>query len=166
MGYTTEFFGSFTINEPLSNEVATLFRGLTKTRRMKRDNDYLIEHGYGDCRIDGEFFIEELSNFGQDSCLDSIIDYNQPPSTQPSLWCDWELLEDKQTICWNCSEKFYHYVEWLDYLITNLLQPNNYIANGVVAYQGEDFDDFGTILIHNNQVHHLYQLRKTLNSFS
>ncbi|EJE4072643.1 hypothetical protein ACFJZC_14525 [Enterococcus faecalis] len=64
MGYTTEFIGTFTINKPVSEDVASLFRGLTNTRRMKRDNDYLIEHGYGDCGIDGEFFVEDLENYG------------------------------------------------------------------------------------------------------
>ncbi|EPH86367.1 hypothetical protein D924_00620 [Enterococcus faecalis 06-MB-S-10] len=52
MGYTTEFIGTFTINKPVSEDVASLFRGITNTRRMKRDNTYLIEHGYGDCGID------------------------------------------------------------------------------------------------------------------
>lgn len=165
MGYTTEFIGTFTINRPVSEDVASLFRGLTNTRRMKRDNAYLIEHGYGDCGIDGEFFVEDLENYGQDSCLESIIEYNFPPSTQPSLWCNWELLDDNQTICWNYAEKFYNYVEWIEYLINNLLKPKNYIVNGVVAYQGEDFDDFGTIFVRDNNVHHFPKLRKPLDSF-
>lgn len=63
------------------------------------------------------------------------------------------------------AEKFYNYVEWIEYLINNLLKPKNYIVNGVVAYQGEDFDDFGTIFVRDNHVHHFPQLRKPLDSF-
>lgn len=81
---------------------------------------------------------------------DKIINYNQPPSTQPGLWCQWIPTEDNMGIEWDGTEKFYHYVEWLQYLIDKVLAPKGYVVNGKVNYQGEDTDDKGIVTVYNN----------------
>lgn len=143
MGYTTEFEGCFKIDRPVDNETAILLKGIANTRRMKRN----IE-GYG---IEGEFYIDGKGFFGQDS-TDDVIDSNLPPKTQPGLWCQWELQDDNQTIAWNNGEKFYYYVEWIEYLIESILKPRGYIVSGKVKWFGEDRDDNGIIIINNNDV--------------
>lgn len=146
MGYTTEFEGSFKINQPVDDETAILLKGLANTRRVKRNIK-----GYG---IDGEFYIGgEDVYYGEERNRDlSIVDYNTPPRTQPGLWCQWKLQDDNQTIMWDGAEKFYNYVEWIEYIIKSILEPRGYIVNGEVKWYGEDRDDNGKIIIENNVV--------------
>jgi hypothetical protein len=86
---------------------------------------------------------------GQD---DSIVNYNTPPSGQPSLWCQWVPNENGTAIEWDGGEKFYEYVDWIEYLISNFLAPWGYVLNGEVEWSGEDRDDRGMIIIDNNIV--------------
>ena len=143
MGYSTDFFGSFEIDRPVDKETAKLLKGLATTRRMKRN----IE-GYG---IEGEFYVNGSGDFGQGR-EDNIVDYNEPPSTQPGLWCQWILLDDNQTIEWDGGEKFYYYIEWVEYIINSILKPRNYILNGEVEWHGEEYDDIGKIIVKDNNV--------------
>lgn len=79
-----------------------------------------------------------------------IMDYNIPPEKCPGLWCQWEIRDGK--VVWDNGEKFYHYTEWLEYLITNFFAPEGYVLNGEIRWQGEDMDDNGTILVHDNKI--------------
>ena len=54
---------------------------------------------------------------------------------------------------WDEGEKFYDYVEWMEYLIEKILKPRGYVVNGQVTWQGEDSDDKGMIDIRANVVH-------------
>jgi hypothetical protein len=105
--------------------------------------------------VDGEFYFEDDGDFGQsrNPKFGIIVNYNEPPSTQPSLWCHWIILDDMQTIQWDGGEKFYNYVEWLEYLISKILEPAGYIVNGVIQWVGEDiFDDRGSISVEDNKI--------------
>ncbi|KKL86082.1 hypothetical protein LCGC14_1948340, partial [marine sediment metagenome] len=64
----------------------------------------------------------------------------------------WILTGDRQHIEWDGGEKFYGYVEWIEYIIEKILKPRSYVLNGKVEWSGEDEDDFGTILVINNKV--------------
>jgi len=145
MGYTTDFDGCFKIDRPLDDETFNLINGLANTRRMKRD----LDTKYGE---EGEFYYKPDSNdFGQEND-DNIIDYNMPPKTQPGLWLQWIVLDDHQTIEWDGGEKFYDYIEWIEYLINKILGPRGYKINGEVYWQGEDPNDRGKIEITDNLV--------------
>lgn len=148
MGYTTNFTGSFQTNEPVSEDLYNLVNGLARTRRMKRDGLSLKEYG-----IDGEFFIEEENNdiFSKPS-KGRIVNRNEPPSTQPGLWLHWMLKEDRQTIVWDGGEKFYNYIEWMEYLISRIFRPFGYKVNGKVKWDGESRGDIGTIEIVDNKI--------------
>jgi DNA-dependent RNA polymerase auxiliary subunit epsilon len=137
MGYTTEFFGKFSTDKEVDEKTYALLVGLSKTRRMKRR----VEEKYG---IEGEFFID-----GEE---DTIVDYNKPPSSQPSLWCQWSIQPDHKTVVWDEVEKFYYYVEWLEYIITKILEPRGYKLNGGVNWRGEEDYDFGSIVVENNVI--------------
>ena len=104
--------------------------------------------GFG---IEGEFFVDGTGSFGQGDDK-NIINYNKPPVTQPSLWCQWVPNKDGTEIKWDGSEKFYEYVPWIQYLITKILAPRGYALNGEVKWQGEDPEDMGIIEIVNNEV--------------
>jgi hypothetical protein len=60
--------------------------------------------------------------------------------------------DDGTAIVWDGGEKFYEYVDWIEYLINNFLQPWGYVLNGEVEWFGEDRDDRGLIVVDNNAV--------------
>jgi len=143
MGYTTDFWGEFVLDKPLTDKDYRFLIKLSQTRRMARN----IE-GYG---VEGEFYVDGEGDYGQAN-EDNIVNYNKPPSTQPSLWLHWTPGEDGKSIVWDGGKKFYEYLEWLKYLVKSILEPRGYVLNGKVHYQGEDPDDFGYIVTENNVV--------------
>lgn len=161
MGYTTEFEGNLNIDEKMKKEHIEYVNLLSRTRRMKRDVN-IIKALYpnwalmcldGNLGTEGEFFCNPVSH-GQVNDR-SVIDYNRPPTTQPGLWCDWILKQDKDenvTLEWDGGEKFYDYVEWLDYLIVKILNPWGYHPYGVFLYAGEESDDAGYIIVEDNKI--------------
>jgi len=158
MGYTTDFDGSVTINKKVDKATYDLLVGLHNTRRMKRDLKKLAKSlkitekealaRYGK---DGQLFVGATGHGGQDNSPD-IVDYNAPPQDQPGLWCQWEIQEDHKTIQWDGGEKFYNYIEWMQYLIEIILKPKGYVVNGEIQWQGEEPEDKGIIRVENNTV--------------
>ncbi|WP_323713028.1 hypothetical protein [Mammaliicoccus sciuri] len=145
--YSTEFKGKFEFAEPVNQDVITVVNGLSNTRRMMRDREELIKITGVDYGEDGEYFIPD--NFDDKT---AVVDYNTPPSDQPSLWLEWEITEDGKYLQWTGGESFRCYLEWLDYLANYVFVPNGISLNGSVDYQGWDEKDKGTIIIENNQV--------------
>ncbi|MED1738161.1 hypothetical protein P4U97_01250 [Bacillus swezeyi] len=145
MGYDTTFQGQFRLNKTLDSETFTFLKKLRDTRRVKRKVDESI---YG---IEGEFYVDGTGFRGQ-NYDENIIDVNEPPKTQPSLWLKWTPTEDGDTIEWDGGEKFYYADKWIIYLIEKALKPKGYILNGIVNAFGEDPDDIWHIRIENNQV--------------
>ena len=163
MGYTTEFFGALTFNKPVDEELKNYVNKFCGVRHMNRDTD-IIKQVYpewekmcyrGNLGPNGEYFINDDNAFGQ-AYDKSILDYNTPPITQPGLWCKWEITEDGQHLQWDGMEKFYNYVEWLEYLISVFFEPNGYFLNGVLKFIGEDFDDRGYIIVRRNCIEQMY----------
>lgn len=156
MGYTTDFSGTFNLNKPLTQAHKDYINKFSETRRMKRDSSKLtadpIREAVGlPVGNEGAYFVGGQGYCGQDRDS-SVLDYNNPPIGQPGLWCQWRVSEDGSKICWDGGEKFYRYVEWIEYLINHFLSPWGYTLNGEVEYQGEESDDFGKIVIVNNLV--------------
>jgi len=147
MGYSTDFNGEVKINKPVDQETYELLVGLAKTRRVKRAE---LPEKYG---IDGEFFCKDREDFGQGEPSEGIIvNGNEPPSTQPSLWLQWLIQNDRQTIMWDEGEKFYKYVDWMKYIVDRILAPRSYICNGEIHWAGEENEDLGMIYIKDNVV--------------
>lgn len=144
MGYSTDFNGSFKISKPLDAETLKLMKGLAETRRMARKG---LGKEFG---VEGEFYIGK-GHAGQDH-EDNIINYNAPPKTQPGLWCQWVPNDEGTELAWDGNEKFYAYVEWLQYLIDKVLEPKGYKLTGEVTWEGEDSSDRGKIICKNNKV--------------
>ena len=143
MGYSTDFTGQFDLNKPLDDDTYNFLKKLAETRRMKR---HFENEAFG---IDGEFYVDGAGPYGQGN-EDSIIDYNQPPRTQPSLWCQWTPTDDKLHIEWDGGEKFYDYIGWIQYIIEKVLKPKGYKLSGEVEWNGEGLGDIGKIKITNN----------------
>lgn len=165
MGYTTDFTGLFNLDKPLTDNHRTYLRSFSNSRRMSRDVAFLEARfnedtgdvrGYADPVMraagldlgpEGAYYTNE-KNWADKS----ILNPNVPPIGQPGLWCNWCPTQDGTAIVWNGAEKFYNYVEWLQYLITHFLAPWGYKLNGEVQWQGESNGDVGTIQVTNNTV--------------
>jgi len=159
MGYTTDFTGQFDLDKPLSAAQVAYLKKFNETRRMKRDvnitkdrpdpvrNAVKLPLG-----TEGEYFVGAEGFMGQEHDAPDVLDGNCPPSTQPSLWCQWTATDDGTAIVWDEGEKFYDYVEWLEYIIENFLKPWKRKITGRVHWQGEDSNDRGIIFVKDNVV--------------
>jgi hypothetical protein len=158
MGYTTDFEGEFMLDRPLNAEHQDYLQMFSETRRMKRDSNKAIvlldpirDKANLPIGVEGEYFVGGPGFKGQNHD-NSVVDSNSPPFTQPGLWCQWVPSYDGSSIVWDEGEKFYRYVEWLEYIIENFLKRWGYTINGEVTYQGEDSSDFGMIIVKDNVV--------------
>ena len=158
MGYTTDFEGKFNLDRALLPEHSAYLAAFSNTRRMKRDAaavadivDELRDDAGLPVGDDGGYFVGAGGLHGQD-CSSDVVAYNLPPNGQPGLWCQWEPDEGRTAIEWNGAEKFYSYVEWLEYLIEHFIGPWGYELNGEVAWQGEEPDDRGVLCVKGNKV--------------
>jgi hypothetical protein len=157
MGYTTDFTGHLNFDKPLTAEQVKYIQTFSRTRRMARDvkelrrlynGEYGLNGNYGK---EGEYFCKNDGDHGQTQDA-SIITYNHEPSTQPSLWCQWTVSDDGARLEWDGGEKFYSYVEWLEYMIANFFRPWGCLLNGEIKWQGEDSEDVGKIIVADNIV--------------
>lgn len=161
MGYSTDFEGEFTIEPALTKEQTAYLKQFSDTRRMKRDADKAdnirdpLRIAVGlPIGVDGEFFVSGRGFMGQDKD-ESVIDGNCEPSTQPGLWCQWVPSDEGDKLKWNGAEKFYSYVEWLEYIEANFLKPWGRKLVGAVSWQGEDNSDFGLLTAGEVGIHAL-----------
>ena len=158
MGYTTEFYGAFDVTPTLTPEHRAYLAAFNKTRRMKRNAtiaatlpDPIREAAKLPIGREGGYFVGAAGFMGQDSDT-SVTNYNYEPDGQPSLWCQWTPSEDGTQIEWDGGEKFYNYVEWLEYWIQHFLKPWGYTLNGEISWEGEERDDMGRIIVEDNKV--------------
>lgn len=162
MGYTTWFNGSLTFNKPVTEELKNYVNKFSNVRHMKRDigklkevhPNWMDECYKGNLGCDGEFFVGS-TGFMTQAKDEDIIDYNYPPLGVPGLWCQWIITDDDE-LEWDGEEKFYNYVEWLEYLINKFFKPEDYILNGTIEFEGEDSGDRGYIKVTNNIVEQVY----------
>src|SRR5215471_12940599 len=149
MGYTTEFSGRFSLDRALEANHAAYLRQFAGTRRMRR-SESAVATLPDPCRLavglspgpEGGYFVGGGGVAGQEKDA-SILEYNKPPQGQPGLWCQWVPTEHDDGIEWDGGEKFYHYAEWLQYIIDSFLAPWGYVVEGVVRWEGEEPGDVG-----------------------
>ena len=154
MGYTTDFTGKFTLDRVMSEEHAAYLNKFADTRRMQRNVKLAVKLGDPVRKAVGLPVGEQGSYFvGEDDFHgESVINGNKPPADQPGLWCQWEVTNNRKDIEWDRGEKFYGYVEWIQYIIDHFLKLWGYKLNGEVTWSGEDLDDLGAIVIVDNVV--------------
>ena len=150
MGYTTEFTGGFNIVPRLAAEHRIYLSAFADVRHIMRDENKLVNSPDDIRKAVGLPVGEEGQYYVADSHDESVIDYNKPPAGCPELYCQWVPNDIGDGLVWDGIEKFYRYVEWLEYLIGHFLRPWNYSVNGVVEWIGEDKTDTGTICVDNN----------------
>lgn len=74
-------------------------------------------------------------------------------SQAPDSYCQWKLTKDFMGIEWDQGEKFYKYIEWLQWIIDHILTPDGITLSGSVTYWGEDAEDRGTITVLDRKIH-------------
>lgn len=158
MGYNTDFNGQIDLDKPLTPEHKAYLVAFAETRRMKRNAektkgvaDPLREAVKLPVGEEGEYFVGAPGYMGQEDTED-VVDHNHPPKTQPGLWCQWIPTESGEAIIWDGGDKFYHYVEWMEYIIENFLEPWGYVANGKIEWEGEERDDLGLLIVKDNMI--------------
>lgn len=158
MGYTTYFGGEFFVTPRLAPEHREYLIDFAETRRMKRDatkaallKDTVRDRAGLAIGKDGGYFVGGGGMCGQEQDA-SIVDYNAPPEGQPGLWCQWVPSAEGDSILWDDGEKFYAYIDWIEYLVEHFIKPWGYKLNGVVYWTGEDNEDHGMIEIVDNLV--------------
>lgn len=158
MGYTTNFTGKMKIDPPLNSDQVNYINKFNNTRRMSRDASICakmpdpVREAVGlPVGIEGEFFVGGLGFAGQDNDK-SILEHNSPSSTQPGLWCQWEVTENGKYLKWDGGEKFYDYIEWLRYIQDNMLKPWGSSLEGTIKWKGEDSSDRGAILAIDGEI--------------
>jgi hypothetical protein len=158
MGYTTNFEGQFDLDKPLTAAQVAYLKGFNQTRRMKRSaekaqalSDPVREAAGLPVGEYGEYFVGGMGFMGQDKDA-SVLDNNDPPPSQPGLWCQWVATDDGGCIEWDGNEKFGAYIEWLQYIIDHFLDHWGIKLSGEVTWQGESGDDRGRIVVKNNKI--------------
>jgi hypothetical protein len=84
--------------------------------------------------------------------LEGIDGRKMEDPNAPGGYCQWQLTKDCRGIEWDYGEKFYEYVEWLQYLIDNVLTPHGVTLSGSVNYSGEETDDNGVLVVEDGAV--------------
>lgn len=84
--------------------------------------------------------------------LGKLADDRHDATEFPGNYCQWVPTDDGLGIAWDQNEKFYDYVEWLQYVIDEILKPAGYELIGMVEYQGDDVDDHGYLTIEDDRV--------------
>jgi len=118
----------------------------------------------------------KLSNMGYSTDFRGTLEFNKPlteemiktydsfrqmrhedgyqPNGKPSIWLQWEIVEEngKHYLEWDGCEKFYNYVEWLEYVIKYIFKGWGLLLNGRIEWRGEEWEDVGYIEVEDNNV--------------
>jgi hypothetical protein len=167
MGYTTDFWGELSITPPLTQAQVAYINDFSATRHMVRDVTKLkgvpdpLRRKVGlPLGEQGEYFLGKSPKPPKGKSFfmipnrhpESIIDGNREPDSQPGLWCQWIVNEEGTELKWDEGEKFYYYVEWLEYLIKHFFGPWGRTLEGQIHWEGEDSNDKGVIWVKDNKV--------------
>jgi hypothetical protein len=106
-------------------------------------------------RFDGRFDLDKLppaEAIVRLRELEGIDGRKMDDPSAPESYCQWQLTKDCRGIEWDYGEKFYDYVEWLQYIIDNVLTPHGVTLSGSVNYSGEETDDNGVLIVEDGRV--------------
>lgn len=161
MGYTTDFDGGFELSPNATDEFVEYINNFSTVRHMPRDIEVLKE---ADPDWASHCFHTDLGRLGEyylGPDETSVTDHNcgafgsgDPKVFTPGLWCQWRIEKDPRSkryyLCWDGGEKFYAYIEWLQYLIDHFFSREGILLNGTVKWAGEEPEDLGIIEVRDN----------------
>ena len=97
-------------------------------------------------KFEGEFIITPYPTEEFVETINLFSSKRHDEGNYPGIWCQW-IINSNGRLLWNGGEKFYYYVEWLQYLLDEYFKPQGYELNGKVNYRGERLEDMGMIYI-------------------
>jgi hypothetical protein len=157
MGYKTIFEGQFTLSQRLYAHQMLYLQDFSQMRHCRSKvkvlrsvidpSRHLVELPLGP---EADYFVNY--RWFQENSDYVAIDYNRPPSGQPSLWCPWIPTADGTGIQWKPESPCQHYLPWLQYLIDHFLGPWGYEVRGRVCWQGAAPADVGEIVVAGNRI--------------
>jgi len=105
----------------------------------------------------GEFRTSRPLTVAEKKTLEDFAEERHGGNTEadkdkPGLYCQWVPNPDGDAIEWDGGEKFYNYIEWIEYLIKHFFEPWGVKLNGEVDWEGEESGDLGKIVIKDNVV--------------
>lgn len=108
-------------------------------------------------KFKGEIRIDPCPTDDMIELVNEIPNIRHDDKKYPGIWCQW-IINSNKKLEWDGAEKFYNYVEWLEYLIENIFAPRGYKLDGRIRFQGERFLDTGIIYVKDNEVRKIYGL--------
>ena len=102
--------------------------------------------------FDGEFVLSRPLDEKTYYALEQLADSRHDDDNMPSIWCQWVVGDDRQSIKWDGGEKFYGYIGWIRYIDNHFLLPKKVKMNGTVVFQGENPKDGGKIIATNGKI--------------
>lgn len=105
--------------------------------------------------LHGKFNLDKALTVEQAKKLEEFADERHEPGDgagYPGYWCQWVPSSDGMGLEWDGNEKFYDYVEWLEYLIKHFIKPWGLKLNGEVEWEGEESGDLGLIIAKDNEI--------------
>lgn len=100
----------------------------------------------------GQFTFDKPADAETTLFMHDVFDLRPVPAGAPDTYCQWVITKDRLHIQWDGVEKFYAYVEWLQWLVDHKFTPASLTLSGTVKYSGEDIEDCGTISIQDGRV--------------
>ena len=102
--------------------------------------------------FEGKFDLNKTLDLETFNLLKEFADERHEGEEFPGLYCQWIPSEDGNHLEWDGNEKFYSYIDWLKYLMENILIPRGYVLSGETEWVGEEHGDFGKIVVENNEI--------------
>lgn len=100
----------------------------------------------------GAFTLSKLPAVELILLLNELAEGKDRSDGSPEGYCQWQFSKDFKRLEWDGNEKFYHYAEWLQWLISHPFEEAGIEVTGSVKFSGEDIDDRGIIEIKNGRV--------------
>ena len=127
MGYTTYFEGSIVVTPALSPEFIKRWNKATEG-------------------TPGKGFTRSCAN-GVEETPDMLPGFE---GAKPQTWCHWQLtsIGNATYIDWDGGEKFYDYIEWLQFLVAAIrkVEPRAEFE-GLIEWDGEGHGDTGVLRV-------------------
>ena len=102
--------------------------------------------------FEGEFTLSKPLDEDTYYALEDLAFSRHDEEDMPSIWCQWVVGADWQSIRWDGGEKFYGYIGWIRYINNHFLLPKKIKLTGTVVFQGENPKDGGRIVATNGKI--------------
>lgn len=146
--YKTEFYGGYKFSDNTPLYIIDYLKKYFRTCHIVRDVEKIKSvpewekySFYGNLGYEGELYVNPDDKSHGNKNLLAI-----------TKWCHFSIKEKDNCyyLIWNGNSAFYHYEEWLKYIIKRFLAPYNVELNGVMLSVGMEYSDSNYIVIYKN----------------